>query len=251
MTMIAENNLRKIVREMLLEATAGDIAAVKGTTAASQGAAAVTAGIPMGLQESFSQFIVDLLDGKTIVTKSKNSTTLNLFVREFLSYYWRKYTGMDAALEDKIGIGTSYPESAVKYVQKTIPGLQVDGDFGRQTMAALVTGGKVIMTPTHIQKMKDNPNAKKLIATIIKNAVNRGTDAEGPLQTALAAKAPPPGAPQELAGEKRTDYANFGKDAPGPAVRTAAAGSVSAGEPVKVDVKRPPMTPMNPRPTRP
>jgi len=42
--------------------------------------------------------------------------------------------------------GRRYPEKLVKAVQRKL-GIQVDGDFGRQTLVSVLTNGRVKMVP--------------------------------------------------------------------------------------------------------
>ena len=61
--------------------------------------------------------------------------------------------------------GFGYPENFVKAVQKKL-GIQVDGDFGRQTLVSVLTNGRVKMVPAHMRK-KPNPNMFKLLSKSI------------------------------------------------------------------------------------
>ena len=165
--LITEAQLRKVVREMILEAD--DPAQVAAGAAASGAVAArVKTRISSDKLAEFTQFIADVLAGKVIVTKSKNSIDHNLFVGAFLSRYYSMIPGGGGG--DKflmtMGAGTSYPEAAVKKFQKML-NLQVDGDFGRQTMTSLASGGQVRISPTASKALKEDESFRKLMAMII------------------------------------------------------------------------------------
>jgi len=170
--LITEAQLRKVVREMILEADDPEKVAA-GAAAAGAVAARAEKRISSDMLAEFTQFIADVLAGKVIVTKGRNSINHNLFVGAFLSRYYAMYP--DSVGENKflamMGLGTSYPAAAVMHFQKML-GLQADGDFGRQTMTSLASGGVVKISPTASKALKEDEKFRKLIATIISFATN-------------------------------------------------------------------------------
>ena len=165
--LITEAQLRKVVREMILEADDPEQVAAGAAASGAVAARAAPRISPDKLAE-FTQFIADVLAGKVIVTKGRNSINHNLFVGAFLSRYYAMYP--KSVGENKflamMGLGTSYPEAAVKHFQKAL-GLQDDGDFGRQTMTSLASGGVVRISPTASKALKEDERFRKLMAMII------------------------------------------------------------------------------------
>jgi hypothetical protein len=170
--LITEAQLRKVVREMILEADDPEQVAA-GAAAAGAVAARAEKRISPGMLAEFTQFIADVLAGKVIVTKGRNSINHNLFVGAFLSRYYAMYPESVGGTKflAMIGAGTSYPEAAVKHFQKML-GLQADGDFGRQTMASLASGGVVKISPTASKALKEDERFRKLMAMIISLTTN-------------------------------------------------------------------------------
>ena len=170
--LITEAQLRKVVREMILEADDPEQVAA-GAAASGAVAARVKTRISSDKLAEFTQFIADVLAGKVIVTKSKNSIDHNLFVGAFLNRYYAMNPGSVGG--DKfvmmMGAGTSYPAAAVMHFQRAL-GLQVDGDFGRQTMTSLASGGQVRISPTASKALKEDESFRKLMAMIIGRTTN-------------------------------------------------------------------------------
>ena len=170
--LITEAQLRKVVREMILEADDPEQVAA-GAAASGAVAARVKTRISSDKLAEFTQFIADVLAGKVIVTKSKNSIDHNLFVGAFLNRYYAMNPGSVGG--DKfvmmMGAGTSYPEAAVKHFQRALE-LQADGDFGRQTMTSLASGGQVRISPTASKALKEDESFRKLMAMIIGRTTN-------------------------------------------------------------------------------
>lgn len=187
--LITEAQLRKVVREMILEADDPEQVAA-GAAASGAVAARAASRISAGKLTEFTQFIADVLAGKVIVTKSKNSIDRNLFVGAFLNRFYKMKP--DSVGGDKflvmMGAGTSYPAAAVMHFQKVL-GLQVDGDFGRQTMTSLASGGQVRISPTASKALKEDEGFRKLMAMIIgltTKDVLPSAEQEGRLKEALA-----------------------------------------------------------------
>lgn len=112
---------------------------------------------------SLTKLCSDILGGQKIITSGKNNVDENLFVNLILGIYQKK-SGKDI---DLISFPpTTYPESGVNAVQQALK-LQVDGDFGRQTLAAAVTGGKIKLPPTFLKKVHADPQFKSKIARMI------------------------------------------------------------------------------------
>ena len=170
--LITEAQLRKVVREMILEAD-DPVQVAAGAAASGAVAARAKTRISADKLAEFTQFIADVLAGKVIVTKSKNSIDHNLFVGAFLNRYYAM--NPDSVGGDKfvmmMGAGTSYPEAAVKHFQRALE-LQADGDFGRQTMTSLASGGQVRISPTASKALKEDESFRKLMAMIIGRTTN-------------------------------------------------------------------------------
>lgn len=278
MSLIAESKLRKLVREMLLEAE----------TPASQAAGAVAqrAGTRVSAAkfEQFKKFIADVLAGSVVVSKSKNTTDQNLFVNAFLSFYGRFFLkgelpsaitagvsalkapsaqrpgvslssrsptfGQAAAasinenadeLYSKMTSPTSYPESAVKYAQKKM-NLQYDGDFGRQTMVALASGGKIKITPTNLLKLQKDRKFRDLIAALMANQVYDFDADTAALEAALAqpSASPAPEPQSTPMGPMKGPPGTQLPDAPPPPMVNTAASNRPVTLPSRpIDVRQP------------
>jgi hypothetical protein len=158
MSLITESRLRQIIRESLLMLEAETASArTAGAAAVTTAAGEVQKRAPSYDIQKLKLFIGEILAGRKIVSKSKSNTDDVLAVNYMLDRYVRNYTdGGPDALTQFATIGTSYPDKEIRNLQKAM-GLQVDGDFGRQTMVALATGGRVKLDATSLGKIKSDP----------------------------------------------------------------------------------------------
>ena len=237
MSLITESRLRQIIRESLVLLEAETASARTAGAAAVTGAAGdIAKRAPSVDTQKVKLFIADVLDGRKIVTRSKTNTDDALMVGYFLSQYMRHHTdGSPASLEKFGALGTSYPEKQVKNAQKAL-GLQEDGDFGRQTMVALATGGRVKLDPTLLGKIKANPKARDAVSLRIAMGLVSGNAptqdqivkaAEGMAGTGESLPSLKPGSTGALA------------DAPPPAMMPMAAGGKSTiGPGAQINVQR-------------
>lgn len=166
---IVKANLVKIIREELSRALYEDenidnSADVDAATSAAGDAVSELAKRSSSIDvPALTKLCSDILGGQKIITSGKNNVDENLFVNLILGIYQKK-SGKDV---DLISFPpTTYPESGVNTVQKALK-LQVDGDFGRQTLAAAITGGKIKLPPTFLKKTHSDPAFKARVARMI------------------------------------------------------------------------------------
>jgi hypothetical protein len=286
MALITETMLRKLVREMLLEAdgAAGLSQEMTSAAQASVGVAGRAQKMISGEKfEAFKKFIADVLAGKVIVTRSRNTPDHNLFVNAFLGFYGTVFlkgelpSGASAAasrlqapsartpgvtardvfssrsasfgqaaamnesaddLFNKMALPTQYPEEAIKYAQETLK-LQVDGDFGRQTMAALASGGKIVIPPTSIKKMQTDRGFADLIAQTVATGVKLNLDKTDDLRELLAGMQPQAAEETVPAGLKKSQLSPD-TDVPPPSIgiSTVPSGTVKTGPGATIRVDR-------------
>lgn len=132
-------------------------------------AAAISAGRARGAVSKISStddmtaFFDDVLAGKKIVTANRNTPGENLYVNQALGVF-EKLSNLPTG--DLTSFPTStYPATGIVKLQKMCS-LQADGDFGRQTLAAAVTGGKARLDPTVMSSPEQRSRAAKLIALV-------------------------------------------------------------------------------------
>ena len=116
---------------------------------------------------SMIMLLAELLSGtKILSSNTPDSVDGNLLVNSILSLYaLENLDDNDLYLESISALGTAYPENFVKAVQRKL-GIQVDGDFGRQTLVSVLTNGQIKTVPAHMRR-KNNPNMFKLLSKSI------------------------------------------------------------------------------------
>lgn len=116
---------------------------------------------------SMIDLLAEILRGKKILSSNTpDSVDGNLLVNGILNLYALENLD-DPVIYNELysAMGTAYPEKLVKAVQRKLD-IQVDGDFGRQTLVSVLTNGRVKMVPAHMRK-KNNPNMFKLLSKSI------------------------------------------------------------------------------------
>ena len=116
---------------------------------------------------SMIDLLAEILRGKKILSSNTpDSVDGNLLVNGILNLYALENLDDPVIYAELYGaMGTAYPEKLVKAVQRKL-GIQVDGDFGRQTLVSVLTNGRVKMVPAHMRK-QNNPNMFKLLSKSI------------------------------------------------------------------------------------
>jgi len=121
----------------------------------------------LSASESMIMLLARILSGTQILSSNTpDSVDGNLLVNSILNLYaLENLDDKDIEFELQTSMPSAYPENFVKAVQKKL-GIQVDGDFGRQTLVSVLTNGQVKIVPAHMRK-KNNPNMFKLLSKSI------------------------------------------------------------------------------------
>jgi len=177
---ITARQLRQVIREELQRNLLREEESefVRGTLAPMALGSFVKGQEVRGLSDINLQKLVDflagVLAGEIVVDAGRNDFDQNLMVSLVIAAYIKSYAPELA--DDPLFMGhvsSTYDADVVKKLQRKL-NLQVDGDFGRQTLVALVSNGKYILDPTSRSMLKDSPARRKLLAFRIASGAKRG-----------------------------------------------------------------------------
>lgn len=121
----------------------------------------------LNTSDSMIMLLAQILSGtKILSSNTPNNVDGNLLINSILNIFaLENLDDKDILFELQTSLSSAYPENFVKAVQKKL-GIQVDGDFGRQTLVSVLTNGQIKMVPAHMRK-KNNPNMFKLLSKSI------------------------------------------------------------------------------------
>lgn len=119
-------------------------------------------------------FFSGVLAGEIVVDAGRNDFDQNLMISLVIAAYVKSYAPELA--DDPVFVGhvsTTYADDLIRKLQRKL-NLQVDGDFGRQTLVALVTNGKYILDPTARATLSKSESRRKMLAFKIGSAAKTG-----------------------------------------------------------------------------
>jgi hypothetical protein len=109
------------------------------------------------------EFFADVLAGNKVVTANSNTPEENLYINQALTAF-ENLKGLEGDLTSFPP--STYPEEGIIKLQKMCL-LQQDGDFGRQTLAAAVSGGRARLEPSAMANPVKRNRAARLIAMMM------------------------------------------------------------------------------------
>ena len=105
-----------------------------------------------------------VLQGKKVITDANADINDALLVGSVLGAYARAHPE-DKEFADAFiqMLPTMYNEDAVRIAQAAT-GASPDGKFGRQTLVSIITDGQLIISPSNLRKLEQDPNYARSLA---------------------------------------------------------------------------------------
>jgi len=177
---ITARQLRQVIREELQRNLLREEESefVRGTLAPMTLGSFVAGQEVRGLSDINLQKLVDflagVLAGEIVVDAGRNNIDQNLMISLIIAAYVKTHA-RDLA-DDPVflsHVATTYSDELIRKLQSKL-NLQVDGDFGRQTLVALVSNGRYILDPTSRSMLKGSSQLRKRLAFRIASGAKGG-----------------------------------------------------------------------------
>lgn len=161
---ILGRDLKRIIKEEISRAAINEDDGIDLAVARSKASSLASGAGSDSNISSMAAFFEDVLSGRKIVTSSRNTPGENLYVNQALTAF-EQITGLPDGDLTSFPPST-YPEEGVAKLQKMTQN-QADGDFGRQTLAAAVTGGRARISPTTLETPESRKHFARLMAMLV------------------------------------------------------------------------------------